>query len=162
MCIRDRILLLVFFSFQGFSTYPEENNLQKSVVVWVLIFYLRQFHHLDIKLLKEFQMQLFLQMHRNNNQYWKHKSQNFLSHQLSIILICHMYLLCILKQEHHGVPQLHVLKESILICSYLYHPYNFQFCLQNLQNMIRPVVEVPMAIHLLTIVSYFDLPTIPN
>jgi len=42
---------LVLIVFQGFSTYPEENNLQKSVVVLVLIFYLRQFRHLDKELL---------------------------------------------------------------------------------------------------------------
>ena len=86
-----------------------------------------------------------------------HKSQNFQLHQLSIILICHMYLLCILKLERHEVLQSHVLKGSILICSYLYHLYNFQSCLQNQRNMIHPVVEVPMAIHLLAIYRLLQL-----
>ena len=86
-----------------------------------------------------------------------HKSQNFLLHQLSIILICHMYLLCILKPVHHEVLQSHVLKVSILICSSLYHLCNFQFCLQNQRNTIRLVVEVPMASHLLTIYQLLQL-----
>ena len=86
-----------------------------------------------------------------------HKSQNSLLHLLSIILICHMYLLYNLKLERHEVLQLHVLKESILIYSFLYHLYNFQFCLQNQQNMIRLVVEVPMATPPLTICQLLQL-----
>ena len=62
-----------------------------------------------------------------------HKSQNFLLHRLSIILVCHMYLLYILGLEHHEVLLLHALKESILIYSFLYHLYNFQFCLSLLR-----------------------------
>ena len=90
-----------------------------------------------------------------------HKSQNFLLHLLSIILICHMYLLCNLKLERHEVLQLHVPKGSILICNSLYHLYNFQFFLQNQQNMIRPVVEVPMAIHPLAIYQLLQLASHP-
>ena len=72
------------------------NSLKSPISKWWI-------HHLDIGLLREFQMQLFLPLPHNNHQYWMHKSQNFQLHQLSIILICHMYLLCILKLEHHEV-----------------------------------------------------------